>query len=481
MPAKKRALISVSDKRYVTVLARDLVKYGYEIVASGGTAKKLKEAKIPVKDVSRLYRTQELVGGRVKTLSPLLSAAILADRDKKEHAKDLSKAKVVPIDLVVAIPYQFHKKVKAGKTSITDAMELIDIGGLTLLRAAAKNNRHVAVICRLEQYKELTDHLKEHEEITPEFRLELAREAFSFSARYEAKIASYLEHVAPVDIKSQTSTVAEAPTEVLPKQLSLSLNRAEVLRYGENPHQRSARYNIKGLPTLSYKVLQGKEMSYNNFLDASAALSVVSANYPSEYAACVVKHLNPCGIAVGDDPVKTFINARDADPKSAFGGIVGLNYPVSEGLAAQIKKTFFEIVIAPSFDSAARSQLSSKKNLRLIEASPAEMSKLQHRSPKVVITTFGAMLQEHDYIEEQWEKLEFVSDPKPDEALREDILLGLTFIRFLKSNSLCLVKNGIMVGAGLGQMSRVDAAEIAIKAAGRRAKGAILVSDGFFP
>lgn len=222
-------------------------------------------------------------------------------------------------------------------------------------------------------------------------------------------------------------------------------------------------------------------MSYNNYLDAAATAAVVTATYPLPYTACVIKHLNPCGIAVGEDPVKTFVRARDADPKSAFGGIVGLNYGVDLKLAKELRRTFFEIIVAPFFDDDAREHLASKKNLRLIEADLDECREMLASSARFAANLLGVFLQGYDVVQEDWNQLHVVTDIEPDEGLRSDILLGLTYIRFLKSNSLCVVKSGVMIGRGVGQMSRVDAAELALKSAGRKCAGAVLVSDGFFP
>jgi phosphoribosylaminoimidazolecarboxamide formyltransferase/IMP cyclohydrolase len=232
---------------------------------------------------------------------------------------------------------------------------------------------------------------------------------------------------------------------------------------------------------MNFRLLQGKEMSYNNYLDAEAALAVVSPKYSKPYAACVVKHHNPCGIAVGDDPLKTFMNGRDADEKSAFGGIVGLNYKVDLSIAKEIRRSFFEVVIAPSYDDSALRELSSKKNLRVIEADPADFEAIRQGSARLYQGIFGVLMQSQDIAMESWNELQIVSSMKPDDKLKEDILLGLIFIRFLKSNAICLVKNGVMIGAGLGQMSRVDAVEIALNRAGKLARGAIMASDGFFP
>jgi phosphoribosylaminoimidazolecarboxamide formyltransferase/IMP cyclohydrolase len=308
----------------------------------------------------------------------------------------------------------------------------------------------------------------------------LASDAFSACAQYEAAIAAYFNAVAPAEGEVEATSL-EIPAELLPKKITLQLKQINQLRYGENPHQQAARYVVDGMPSVPFQVLQGKEMSYNNFVDAAAVMNVVSAEYPHTYVACVVKHLNPCGIAVGDDPVKTYINAREADAKSAFGGIVGLNYNVDLEMAKELRRTFLEIIVAPSFDSDALQHLSSKKNLRLIQADPTDYHKALLHGPKMVTTFFGALLQSQDTVQETWDQLEFVTEAQPPEEKKEDILLGLTFIRFLKSNSLCVVKDAVMIGRGVGQMSRVDAAELAIQSAGRRIKGSVLVSDGYFP
>ena len=484
MATKKRALISVSDKRYITNLARDLVKLGFELVSTGGTYKKLKESKIPVRELTKLYKSKEIMDGRVKSLHSTVHAAILADRDKDSHIKDLKSLGVVAFDLVVVNFYPFLEKVKLGKTSIADATELVDIGGPTMVRAAAKNFKHVGVVSNIEQYRDLIRHLKENDgELEPGYRLSLARDAFRTTAEYEAGVLKFFDAVAPAEESQEESEekMAKAPAEILPDKLTLQLKLHDKLRYGENPHQNAARYKLTGLPMLPFKVLQGKDMSYNNYLDAAATLAAVSASYEKPFVACVVKHLNPCGIAVGDDQLKTFLAAREADPKSAFGGIVGFNAPVELNLAKELRRTFFEIIISPGFSSEALEQFSSKKNLRLIEADPVQCRELMESSPRMAVNLFGVFLQSYDTSEEKWSDLQIVTNKQPEEALQSDILLGLQYIRFLKSNSLCIVKNGVMIGRGVGQMSRVDAAEQAIKSAGRKCKGAVLISDGFFP
>jgi phosphoribosylaminoimidazolecarboxamide formyltransferase/IMP cyclohydrolase len=285
----------------------------------------------------------------------------------------------------------------------------------------------------------------------------------------------------------KASEVAPAPakarpaSELLPPRLNLNLKQADSLRYGENPHQPAARYTSENLASVPFKFLQGKEMSYNNYHDASAALAVVSADYPKACAACVVKHQNPCGAAIGDDPVKTFLEAWRADEESAFGGIIGLNFTVNGKVAAEIRKSFFEIVIAPGFDDSAKNELSGKKNLILLQASPEDVRNIMATTPRLTSSLFGYFLQAYDTESENWEQLNVVSATAVPDKLRDDVITGLRFVRFLKSNSLCVVKDGSMVGAGLGQMSRVAACKIALENAGKRAAGAVLVSDGFFP
>jgi phosphoribosylaminoimidazolecarboxamide formyltransferase/IMP cyclohydrolase len=484
MAAKKRALLSVADKRYITNLARDLIKYGYEVVASGGTYKKLKEAGIPAKELSRVIKSPEVLGGRVKTLHSTIAAGILADQSNAAHMKDLTKIGATAFDMVVVNFYPFPEKAQAAKTKLSEAVELVDIGGPTMVRAAAKNFSSVAVVCDVEQYKDVSRELKNGEgELSHEFRLRLAAEAFQHVTAYDQTIAAYFTRLAPkpgeADEVPQTS--APMPQEVLPERLNLHLKIQERLRYGENPQQRGARYSSDGIPMVPYKVLQGQDMSFNNYLDAASAIAVVSAGYSKPLAACVVKHQNPCGIAIGDDPLKTFLEAREADPESAFGGIVGLNYTVDGKTGAELRRTFFEIIIAPGFDAAARTELAQKKNLRLIQASPADVAQIMSKAPRLTSSLLGMFLQDYDVKEETWDELQVVSTTPVPDKLREDVLTGLRYIRFLKSNSLCVVKDGVMVGAGLGQMSRVAAAEIALRNAGKRATGAVLVSDGFFP
>jgi phosphoribosylaminoimidazolecarboxamide formyltransferase/IMP cyclohydrolase len=489
---KKRVLISVADKRFLTTIARDLIKYGYEIYASGGTQAKLKEAGIASKDISRALSAPEILGGRVKTLHVNVMASILADMSDKAHAKDMAKLGLAPFDMVVVNFYPFGEKVTPGKTTAAQAVELVDIGGPTMVRAAAKNYKNVAVVCSVEQYKDVTHELKAGDgHLTEGFRLRLASEAFAVTAQYEQAISAYFTHMAPrpkqsdaaADKPAESATMAKARPagELLPARLTLNFKQADSLRYGENPHQPAARYTADNLATVPFKFLQGKEMSYNNYHDASAALAVVSADYPKACAACVVKHQNPCGAAVGDDPLKTFMEAWRADEESAFGGIIGLNFTVNGKVAAEIRKSFFEIVIAPGFDEAAKAELSSKKNLILLQANPDDVRNIMATTPRLTSSLFGYFLQAFDTESENWEQLNVVSQTPVPEKLRDDVITGLRYVRFLKSNSLCVVKDGVMVGAGLGQMSRVAACKIALENAGKRAAGAVLISDGFFP
>jgi phosphoribosylaminoimidazolecarboxamide formyltransferase / IMP cyclohydrolase len=345
------------------------------------------------------------------------------------------------------------------------------------------------VVSDVEHYRSVIRLLKEHDgELPEDFRLWLASEVFKRTAAYDAAISAYFGSRAPAQPVEEDATapgpvaVATVPvTDVLPNKLTIELGQVQKLRYGENPHQSAARYSVKGLPAVSYKVLQGKEMSYNNYLDASAVTDAIAADYPYPCAAVVVKHLNPCGIAVGKDPVKTLINAREADAKSAFGGIIGLNYTVDEAVAEEIRRTFLEVVVAPAFTPGAQEKLQAKLNLRLVQVSLEDYKQIQNTSGRLTLTQFGGFIQEYDTTKEVWGKLQQASTTPAPENLQEDILLGLTYIRFLRSNSLCVVKHGIMVGRGVGQMSRVDATEQALASAGTRAKGAVLISDGFFP
>jgi phosphoribosylaminoimidazolecarboxamide formyltransferase/IMP cyclohydrolase len=484
MAVKRRAIISVTDKRFLTTFARELLKYGYEILSTGGTYKKLKEAGIPARDLGRTLKTPEMLGGRVKTLHSRVLAGILADLDNPLHVKDLQREALAAVDMVIVNFYPFGERVKAGKTLPQEAVELIDVGGPTMIRAAAKNYKHVSVVSSVEQYREVTRWLKDGEgELTEEQRISLALEAFRTTAEFDMGVVKFLEHYAPKpQAQAQAEPTVTAPAgELLPGKLTLQLTRVEPLRYGENPHQQAARYTVSGLPTLPFKQVLGKELSYNNYQDAAAALAIVSAEYAEPVAACVVKHGNPCGIAIGKDLLKTFIAARDADEKSAFGGIVGLNRPVDMALANELRKTFLEVVIAPDFEAAAVAKLAERKNLHLIKASQTELRALQRHTPRIVFGPFGAILQAQDTVQEAWEDLQLVSNLEPPAELRQDILTGLTYIRYLKSNSICIVKDGVMIGAGVGQLSRVDATEIAIKNAGRNVRGAVLVSDAFFP
>ncbi len=452
----KRALISVSDKSGLEEFAKKLSSLGVEIISTGGTAKFLREKGVQVKDISEITGFPEILGGRVKTLHPLIHAAILARRDDPTHLETLKKLGVEPIDLLVVNLYPFVETVQSG-AGLEEAIEQIDIGGPTLLRAAAKNFKWVAVVSRPEQYPVVLKELKERGELSEETRMRLAREVFSLTSSYDAAIEQYLSR--------------EMGEGDFPEHLHLIAERQQTLRYGENPHQAAALYRWgEGLATA--KKLQGKELSFNNLVDLDAAWSLVCEF--EEPTAAVIKHTNPCGVASAPKISQAYRLARECDPMSAYGGIVGLNRPVDAETATEITSTFIEAVVAPDYEADALQILSKKPNMRVVQ-----VSGVQDLGWEIRQISGGLLVQERDRKLLGETKVVTRRSPTPEEW--GDLIFGWKVVKHVKSNAIVLAKNSQAVGIGAGQMSRVDATEIAIRKAGDRAKGSVLASDAFFP
>jgi phosphoribosylaminoimidazolecarboxamide formyltransferase/IMP cyclohydrolase len=468
----------VYRKDGIVELARELVGREYEIVSTGGTAAELHKGKVAAIEVSKATGFPEILDGRVKTLHPKIHGGILARRGMAAHDKALADHGIAPIDVVVVNLYPFEDKVAKG-ASFDEAMEHVDIGGPAMLRAAAKNFRDVAVVVDPADYPLLIEQLDRKDGIDAATRLYFAQKAFRHTARYEAAIAAYL---AQVESRDQGYAVAETE-DVFPYRLSLTFEKVQDLRYGENPHQRAAFYSDLGSTLYSVaaaRKVQGKELSFNNILDLDAAWRLVT-ELPDP-ACVIVKHNNPCGAGCAETPVEAFRKALDGDTISAYGGLAAFNGPVDIATAEAIavKENFFEGIIAPQYARGAIDILREKtkwgKNLRILEAgtsSPSGTGWIQVRTIRD-----GVLVQSPD--DQLSVELKNVVG-QPDEAQLRDLQFAWTVCKHVRSNAIVLAKDEKVVGVGAGQMSRLDSAFIAVRKAGEKAKGAVVASDAFFP
>ncbi|GAB4331001.1 MAG: bifunctional phosphoribosylaminoimidazolecarboxamide formyltransferase/IMP cyclohydrolase [Calditrichia bacterium] len=462
----KRALISCWDKTGIVDLAKSLHQMGVEIVSSGGTAGLLTEAGIPVVKVEEITGFPEILDGRVKTLHPKIHGGILARRTP-EHLQQLQQHGIQPFDLVVLNLYPFLDNLQNGEKSLQEMVELIDIGGPAMLRASAKNFESVTVIHRPEQYAELIEHLKENNgATTPELRQKWAKEAFFYTAYYDSQIGEYLQGL--------------EKGEALPERLMFYLQKSADLRYGENPHQKAALYNFRPGAEAPFKVLGGKPMSFNNYVDAAAAYNLVAEF--SEPVVAIIKHTNPCGIATGKNWADAFDRALAGDPISAFGGIIAVNGVVDETLAGKITSSFYECVIAPGFTAEAVAELKKKKNLRVLEVAK-NFAEVQAQYD-LKLTPFGGLVQENDLLDWDEASLKSVGGRETTDEEFRDLRFAWRIVKHVKSNAIVFVKNGQLLAAGAGQMSRVDSVKLAKMKAdhfGHDLKGAVMASDAFFP
>ncbi|HSA31894.1 MAG TPA: bifunctional phosphoribosylaminoimidazolecarboxamide formyltransferase/IMP cyclohydrolase [Candidatus Omnitrophota bacterium] len=466
----KRALISVSDKTGLVEFARELSALGVEILSTGGTAKGLMQAGIPVTEVADYTGFPEILNGRVKTLHPKIHSGLLALRESADHMAQLKELGIGLIDMVVVNLYPFDKVIAKKKVDFEEAIENIDVGGPTMLRAAAKNFRNVAVISNPQRYGAIIDDLKANSGMLPDSILStLAVETFGHTAHYDEMIFNFLK-----------SRRLDESFDDLPKTVGVELVKNRDLRYGENPHQKAAFYSYEdgklcGLGKM--KQLNGKELSFNNLLDLNAALEVVKGF--KDPAAVIIKHNNPTGVAEAETLYQAYRFAHAADPLSAFGGIIGLNKAVDEKTAAAISESgFMECVIAPAYDRAALKVLSQKKNLRVIQLNFRDLDKSPYQLKQV---EGGFLLQEHDHKNIVEKDLTFPTQKKPTASQVESALFGWKVVRHIRSNAVILVKGKRVVGIGCGQTSRVGSARLAIEKAGKNAKGSIMVSDAFLP
>lgn len=456
-----RALISVYDKTGIEVLARELVDLGFVIVSTGGTAGYLQEKGIGVVDVAEITGFPEILDGRVKTLHPKVHGGILARRENEGDMETIRQLSIKPIDMVVVNLYPFKETVSKENVSLEEAVENIDIGGPSMIRAAAKNFKDVVVLTDPADYVWVIEDLK-NGEISEEKRMYLARKAFSLTSYYDSLISEYL-----------ISLTGEKYTE----RLTIAYDLRQGLRYGENPHQSAALYKkpIKtGAGITSSEVLWGKELSYNNIGDADAALKAVMEF--DEPACVALKHQNPCGAGVGNDLTEAYDKAYEADPVSIYGGIAAFNRTVTLEVAERMRGLFLEVVIAPDYEEAALSLLKEKKNLRIIRT-----GEMAQKEGGVEFKSAGDGLLVQDEDTGLYQDLLVVTKLPPDKETMKDLLFAWRVAKHIKSNGIVLAKEGQTVGIGPGQVNRIWAAQNAIRQAGEKAKGSVMASDGFFP
>ena len=465
----QRVLISVSDKKGIIPFAKALHQRGAEILSTGGTANHLKNAAIPVKEVSEYTGFPEMLDGRVKTLHPKIHAGLLALRQNKEHMDKLKQHQIDLIDMVVVNLYPFESVTQRKNVTLEEAIENIDIGGPAMLRSAAKNYKSVAVVCNPDRYDEIVKELEVNSGILSDAVLfRLAVEAFGHTARYDSVIADFLGR----RTKSEEFSL-------LPAEITFKFKKIQDLRYGENPHQKASFYSDEdgqaGLAAI--KQFHGKELSYNNILDLHAAVEFIRGF--KQPTAVIIKHNNPTGLAEDTTLAKAYQKAWQCDPVSAFGGIIGLNRKVDTATAKKmIAGGFMECIIAPGFEEEAYRILAQKKNIRLIDFDFSTDDKETFDFKKV---SGGLLLQEKDRLHIGSADLKVVTKKKPTKSQMDSLLFGWEVIRSIKSNAIILVKDRRTVGIGCGQTSRVESVRLAISKAGKEAKGSLLVSDAFLP
>jgi phosphoribosylaminoimidazolecarboxamide formyltransferase/IMP cyclohydrolase len=462
------ALLSVWDKTGIVELARELSTMGTDLISTGGTLKALKGAGLDVRSVSDLTGFPEILDGRVKTLHPVIHSGILARRDSLEHLEELERRKIRKVDLVAVNLYPFEATVSRPGCTLEEAVENIDIGGPSMIRAAAKNYEGVVVICDPKWYSRVLEELKGTGKVSHETRKKLAVEAFRHTAAYDSAIASELP-------------ARMGLAEHFPDIFTASARKVLDLRYGENPHQMAAFYRdpFKKEPCAAFgEVLHGKLLSFNNYLDLDGALELVKEF--SEPAAVIVKHTSPCGVAVRPTVSAAYEAAHAADPKSAFGGVVALNRRCDKATADQINATFIEAVAAPEYEKEALAVLQMKKNLRLVQVGPLDSTK--ERDEKDVRRIVGGYLvQDRDHAVLTTSDLKVVTRKQPTEHEVQDLLFARKVVKHAKSNALVFAKDLTTTGIGAGQQSRVDGVAIAVKKGGDRIPGSVMASDAFFP
>lgn len=473
---KKRALISVYKKEGIVDFAKELAsRHGFEIVSTGGTAKLLRENLIPVIEVSELTKYPEMLEGRVKTLHPVIHGGILAKRNKEEHKKTISQLNIEPIDLIIINLYPFEEGIANPNISLEEAIELIDIGGPAMIRSAAKNYPSVTVVCDMADLPLVQKELEENNgNTTVSLREKLAAKAFLKTSEYDKVISAYLSKA----LKSLPNGKEEQSS--FPETLNLNLTLKQVLRYGENPHQRAALYlsenSTSGLANA--KQVQGKELSFNNYLDLESAWNLVSEFDALTPSAVIVKHNIPCGVSIAPTVRQAYLEAYNADPVSAFGGIVAFNAKVENDLANELSKVFLEAIIAPDYSEQALEILKTKPNLRVLQINTTFPDK---RNLDIRRIGQGYLIQDCNIETLEPSHLKTVTKRKPTKSEMIDLIFAWKVCKHVKSNAIVVAKEGKTVGIGAGQTSRVSSVEIAINQANYNTKDAVLASDAFFP
>lgn len=459
----KRALVSVSDKTGLIDFVRGLVECGYEIVSTGGTKKALDEAGIKTLGISEITNFPEIMDGRVKTLHPNVHGGLLCVRENPAHMEALKKNNIDLIDMVVVNLYPFKETLQKPGVTHEELIENIDIGGPSMLRSAAKNHRYVTVCVDPADYDSVLAEVRAEGDTSAATRNRLAAKVFRHTAAYDAMIANYL---------------TEKEGEEYPESVTLTFDKVQGLRYGENPHQKAAFYKASqvGYSLANAEQLNGKELSYNNIQDGNAAVEILKEF--SEPAVVAVKHMNPCGVGTGADIDEAWKKAYAADPVSIFGGIVALNRTVTAETAKGMAELFLEIIIAPEYTPEALEILKGKKNLRVLTLDTA--AEVKNRR-KVTAVNDGMLLQDADLAKIDIENIRCVTERQPTEEEMTNLLFNWKVVKHVKSNAIVVGKDGQTVGVGAGQMNRVGAAKIALEQAGEKAKGAVLASDAFFP
>jgi len=458
----KRAIISVFHKEGIESIARELAGNGWEILSSGGTAKYLQAHNIKVLEIAEITKFPEILDGRVKTLHPLVFGPILAKKTP-QHLGQLQQLSISKVDLVIVNFYPFEEALQKKDKGLDFMVENIDIGGPSMVRAAAKNFQNTIVIVDRQDYRPIVEKLLENGDISLEERKSLAQKAFAYTSFYDSLIAGYLHE----------------GIETTPAYLNIAGRKAMDLRYGENPHQRGSLYiHDQNSPLNQFEKIQGKELSFNNILDFSMVYEVLNW-FPADAHpgfSIIVKHQNPCGAALGDSQKDAFKKAFSCDPKSAFGGIVGFNRPLDGETAEEMKDIFFEVIAAPGYTDEALQAFKKKKNLRIIKVP------LGYREKSDIKTVPGGFVfQDRDNRLKPYEDFELKTSRPLTEREINDVRLGWKLIKFVKSNAIIIVKDGMLIGVGAGQMSRVDSVEIAIGKSRFPAAGSVLISDAFFP
>ena len=456
-----KALISVYDKTGVVEFARDLQKIGIELVSTGGTHKALSEAGLPVRQVSEVTGSPEILDGRVKTLHPVIHGGILARRDNPEHVSELTTLQMDTIDLVAVNLYPFAATIARPGVTLDDALENIDIGGPTMIRAAAKNFPFVVVVVDPDDYPWVAERMVE-DGLTIEERRGLAQKAFQHVALYDTIVAQYL--------RGQDGDLGQ--------ELTLGFRKLYDLRYGENPHQQAAFYGDPSPAGIAgAKQLHGKELSFNNILDADAAWRAVSDF--KEPAVAVIKHTNTCGLACHDDQAEAYRRAFSGDPVSAYGGIVAFNRTVTGEAAEAMRQVFYEIVVAPDFEQAALDILMKKRDLRILAVGESQAQ--GEKGWEVRQVAGGVLMQTPDILEEDPRGWQVVTDRKPTDEELLDLAFAWRAVKHVKSNAIVIAKGQTLLGMGAGQPNRIISVQLSLKAAGEASKGAVLASDAFFP